>query len=304
MRIARALLLLAATAAVAAVVVSVAAATRFADQPCPEAGPGGIRVCPVAVAGSGYSVKLNGEGGCGPDPNVPGSGLPYQFRVLSGSLPPGISLEKDGALTGTPDHAGSWSFWVELSDQDPPSATWCIPKRSQREFLVQVAPPPATIGQAYSVAVAAPGEGTQTWSLASGAFPPGLALDQATGVVFGVPTLRGAFGFRLTAVDSKRHVAPVDLVVVVRPVFSIETTRLARASVGHWYSAKVRTTGAIGAVLIKVVSGRFPVGMRLDGRSGAIKGRPRKSGVFHVRFEARDSAGRTTSRALVLTVRK
>ena len=63
------------------------------------------RVCPVAVVGSPYAIQLNGEGGCGPDASVPGSGLPYQFRVLSGSVPPGLSLDRDGRVHGTPTQA-------------------------------------------------------------------------------------------------------------------------------------------------------------------------------------------------------
>ena len=289
---------------VAVVVASVASALRLADQPCPESGPGGIRVCPTAVVGSAYEVKLKGEGGCGPDPNVPGSGLPYQFRLLNGPPPPGLSLQKDGTLKGNPDHAGAWAFWVELSDQDPPSASWCVPKKSERQLLVHVAPPTAMVGRPYSVPVGAAGEGAQTWSVSSGVLPPGLSLDAGTGVISGSPTSAGSFTFRLAAVDSKGHTALVDLAIVVHPIFSIATTHLATASVGRSYAAKVRTRGAVGAVLLRVSSGRFPVGVRLNARTGAITGRPRKAGNFPHRIEATDSTGETTSRTLVLTVRR
>jgi hypothetical protein len=304
MRVTRLVLVTAVAIAVAAVVASVASAVRFADQPCPEAGPGGIRVCPTAVVGSWYEVKLNGDGGCGPDPNVPGSGLPYQFRLLSGTPPPGLSLQKDGTLSGNPDHAGAWAFWVELSDQDPPSASWCVPKKSERQFLVQVMPPIAMVGRPYSVPAGAAGEGAQTWAVSSGVLPPGLSLDAGTGFISGIATSAGSFGFRLTAVDSKGHTALVDLAIVVHPIFSIATTHLAPASVGRSYAAKVRTRGAVGPVLLKVSSGRFPVGVRLNQRTGAITGRPRKAGSFHLRIEATDSTGETTSRTLVLTVRR
>jgi hypothetical protein len=87
---------------------------------------------PTGTVGSFYSHQFRGDGGCGP-------ALPYQFTILSGALPPGLSLASDGLVGGVPTRAGSWSFWLELSDQDPPSASWCRPAKSQREFTIEIA---------------------------------------------------------------------------------------------------------------------------------------------------------------------
>ena len=125
----RRILVGAAALLVALVVVPSAAALRFTDD---------SYFVPAAVVGSPYSHQFKGDGGCGP-------ALPYQFRVLNGALPPGLSLSSNGLISGTPRQAGSWSFWVELSDQDPPSASWCRPAQSEREFTISVAP--ASAGQ-------------------------------------------------------------------------------------------------------------------------------------------------------------
>jgi Putative Ig domain len=108
----------------ALVVVPSALALRFTDD---------SYQVPSGVVGSYYSHQFSGDGGCGP-------ALPYQFRTLSGGLPPGLTLASDGLVSGVPTRAGSWSFWLELSDQDPPSASWCRPAKSQREFTIAVAP--------------------------------------------------------------------------------------------------------------------------------------------------------------------
>ena len=88
---------------------------------------------PKAAVGSYYTHQFRGEGGCGP-------ALPYQFRILSGGLPPGLTLAPDGFVSGVPTRGGNFSFWLELSDQDPPSATWCVPKKSERLFTIDVGP--------------------------------------------------------------------------------------------------------------------------------------------------------------------
>ncbi len=41
-----------------------------------------------------------------------------------------------------------------------------------------------------------------TWSIASGALPPGLALDATTGVVSGIANVAGAYAFTVTSTDS------------------------------------------------------------------------------------------------------
>src|SRR5919198_1630386 len=109
-------------ALVALVVVPSAMAIRFTDE---------SYQVPNGAVGSRYFHQFKGDGGCGP-------ALPYQFSILNGSVPPGLSLASNGVVSGTPRQQGSWSFWVELSDQDPPSASWCTPKKSQREFTINI----------------------------------------------------------------------------------------------------------------------------------------------------------------------
>jgi large repetitive protein len=291
-------------AALAAVVVPDAFALGFADTPCPEAGPGGIRVCPGALVGTSYAIKLAGAGGCGPDPNVPGSGLPYQFRVLSGALPPGLSLTKDGLLSGIPMQAGSWSFWVELSDQDPPSASWCSPKKSEREFSVQVGAPPAEVETPYSLALEAVGEAPQTWSVASGPLPPGLTLDAGSGAITGIPEIAGSFPLRISVLDGKGRVRDIEFTITVSPKLEFATTRLAPIRVGRTYRMKVRTSGGVGPVTLAVVSGRFPIGIRFNVNTGALIGKPHTAGVYRITIEARDALGKALRRTFPLTVRR
>ena len=294
---ARPLVIAAALLGLVAAVPSDAHATGFADTPCPESGPGGLRVCPAATVGKSYAIQLAGSGGCGP-------ALPYQYRVLGGGFPPGLSLSRSGEITGTPTSAGNWSFWIELSDQDPPSASWCTPKKSEREFLISVGVPPATVGTPYAFALGAPGEGSRTWSLASGVLPLGLTLDPASGVIAGTPGEPGSFPLEVAALDSGGGKTVMDFTLTVYRPLSFATVRMPRVLVGHPLRARVRTSGGVGPVVLRVVSGRFPIGVRLQGNLGLVIGRPRKAGVFQFTLEAQDSVARVSTRSFVLVVRR
>jgi hypothetical protein len=229
--------------------------------------------------------------------------LPYQFRLLSGTVPFGLSLDKDGRIHGTPTQAGTWSFWIELSDEDPPSASWCRPVKSEREFVLTVTPPPATVGSAYSVQIRAEGVGSQTWSVGSGTLPQGLTLGQGTGLITGAPALPGTFPLRLLATDSRGVTIPVELTIVVYPKLAFATKRLAPARVGRLYKATLRTSGSVSPVLFTALSGRLPVGVRINTKTGVLSGKPRNPGTYRITIEARDGLQRTAKQTYVITVR-
>jgi hypothetical protein len=201
MRFSRVLLIV---SLLALVVAPAALAIRFTDD---------SYNMPIGTVGQSYSKQFNGAGGCGP-------ALPYQYSLIGGKLPPGLSLSSSGQISGTPTQAGSFSFWVNLSDQNPPSADWCRPAEAQREFTIQVnggSPPPpplqivqpalspkATVMNApYSFQFTAAGGGTQTWSLKSGALPTGLQLG-SNGLLSGTPTATGDFSFTVQVSDGSR----------------------------------------------------------------------------------------------------
>lgn len=60
---------------------------------------------PTAQAGSLYTVQLVASGVA-----------PYHWNVLSGTLPPGLTLNSDGFLQGVPRQAGRFDFVIEVQD--------------------------------------------------------------------------------------------------------------------------------------------------------------------------------------------
>ena len=298
MRLFRALL---AALAVALVVVPAALATRFTDE---------SYFIPKGQVGASFSHWFRGDGGCGP-------GLPYQFRVLSGNLPPGISLSKDGHLSGIPTTAGSWSFWVELSDQNPPTADWCVPKQAEREFTVVVeggspapslpplavttgAAPEGVVGSAYSLSLQASGGGSQSWSLASGTLPPGLSLG-SNGVVAGTPTAAGQWGFTARVSGNGRS-AERAFAIVVRAPLAVSGGGTRTGEVGLALAPiALASTGAAGTTSWRL-EGALPAGVSFDAAAARIAGTPTAAGSFPLKAVATDGAGRSTSVDLGLVI--
>jgi plastocyanin len=68
---------------------------------------------PAAKVGVAYTAKLAATGG------VP----PYRWKVVSGSLPAGLTLSSAGRVSGTPTATGTSSFRVKLSDSNRPADT-------------------------------------------------------------------------------------------------------------------------------------------------------------------------------------
>jgi hypothetical protein len=66
-------------------------------------------VLPAGTKNVSYSHALDADGGL----------EPYTWRLLSGSLPPGLSLSPSGTLSGKPRKWGTYSFAVEVTDSQP-----------------------------------------------------------------------------------------------------------------------------------------------------------------------------------------
>jgi large repetitive protein len=286
---------LALAAALGLLLVPSASAIRFTDD---------SYVVPVGTVGEEYSHQFEGEGGCGPE-------LPYQFSVLGGALPPGLTLLEDGLLTGIPTRAGSWSFWLELSDEDPPSEPWCVPRKSQRLFTVEVvtalaitttSAPPATIDTPYSLALrAAGGGGGRTWSIASGQLPPGLTLNSSTGAITGSPTADGVYEFRVRVSDGSR-LGTRQLTIPVREPLLVQRPSVSPGEVGVPITPlKVVATGGFGTKAWRL-EGSPPPGLTLDPRTGAITGTPKAPGSYPIKVVVTDSEGRSAAVDLTIVV--
>ncbi|WDL98526.1 Ig domain-containing protein [Alicyclobacillus sp. ALC3] len=151
----------------------------------------------------------------------------YTWSLVSGSLPAGAVLNSDGVVQGTPTASGTYTFTVEVRDSAghtatatdtltveagatpvvTPPVTPPTPPQSQPLVIGAGSLPGATAGTAYSGTLAASGgDGTYTWSLASGTLPQGLMIA-ANGMLFGTPQTMGMSTFTLRVTDKSGDVA-------------------------------------------------------------------------------------------------
>lgn len=64
--------------------------------------------------------------------------------------------------------------------------------------------PTAKRGRSFVTSLTATGgSGSYTWSVSSGSLPPGIRLDQATGLLWGKAVIRGSWNFTIRAEDSQ-----------------------------------------------------------------------------------------------------
>jgi hypothetical protein len=142
-----------------------------------------------------YTAQLNAPTG--------GSGTGYTYSMESGSLPNGLTLSSDGAITGNPSASGTFNFTVRVTDSLGGFGT------QTQQIIINPVPtitsnslPGAVLNDAYSAPIGSTG-GTPNlvWSY-TGTLPAGLSLDPGTGTIAGTPTQTGTFPIDVTVTDA------------------------------------------------------------------------------------------------------
>lgn len=306
----------------AAIAVTGASAADFESDngPCRETPIEALLLlCPTGYVGVEYEFQFESEEGSGCEP--------YDwFEIVNGALPAGLSMSRDGLVSGVPTGAGFTRFWVWNHDltaaQGGPS--WCEREdRSEREFMIPIDPglaivnesvKPGSLGQPYADTLAAKqvvslnpltGPDVQaTWSLQSGALPPGITLS-TSGLLSGTPTSEGSSQFVVRAqhgspLDDETYTLSVRQPVVVRSPFG--SVPRPSSEVGIRFGKTFTATGGSGTYTWALVSGALPPGVALDSTRGTITGTPQTAGNFAFALTATDSEGRLANASAALTV--
>src|SRR5579885_2636178 len=262
---------------------------------------------PNGVVGGSYSAGIAAQGGA----------PPYSWGVSSGTLPPGLSVG-NGSISGTPTTAGNYNFTVQARDQGTPTPQLATHSYSitisASLVILTTAIPNGTAGAPYSATLAADkGTPPYAWSVSSGALPPGLSLNAASGAITGKPASAGSFGFTVKVTDSTTPPQSVTAVLsaTISPALTITTANLPDGTAGKPYSAGLSAQQGKPPYSWSISSGALPPGLSLNAASGTIAGTPTSGGHFGFTVQVADSStpplgatanlGITIGGALVIT---
>ena len=272
---------------VAAVAAAGAAAFGFKGPPP----PGG-------TVGQPYSYQWVHDG-IGPS-------YEYKYIVHSGSLPPGLGLSSSGHLSGTPTQPGAFQFYIEVTYTCCGDSTVKGPYQErivipiiQGLAIQQPSLPNGTTGTPYSAQLTATGGGTQTWSIASGALPNGLALA-SNGLISGTPTAAGASSFTARVSDGSRTAtAAYTITVIERLVATAPPVPV--AVVGSDFNLTVGATGGQQPYTWAIKAGTtWPRGLTFA--NGVITGKPRVAGSYAPVITVTDTLGNVVEVPLAIVV--
>jgi len=219
------------------------------------------------------------------------------FSAGVSTLPAGLSFDATAALiSGVPQEARTGSITINAYDAKRPENI------ATTTLDVTIAPPPMSVvmpaaaggqvGGAFAIPSAVEGAmGATTWSIAAGSLPPGLTLDEFSGVVSGVPTAWGEFAVTVAARDSwtePRTATAMTTIAVLPANLAIDALSLANAIAGTPYTTSFSATGGTGHTTWSVIHGQVPDGMTLDA-SGTLNGTPASAATFTFTLRAADA---------------
>lgn len=271
------------TAATVTVTVSVPTLTL---SPSPGALPGG-------TVGTAYSQSISASGGTGP------------YTYSASGLPPGLTMNAGGAITGTPTTAGSYTVTVNTTDANSATGTgsYTIVVSAQAPVANAVSTTVAANSTNNSITLNITGGAATSVAVASTP-THGSATASGTAITY-TPTAgySGSDSFTYTATNaSGTSTAATVTVTVTAPtlVFSPATGALPGGTVGTAYSQSITASGGSGPYNYTATG--LPPGLSINTSTGAITGTPTTNGSYSVTVNTTDANGVTGSVAYTIAV--
>lgn len=149
---------------------------------------------------------------------VTGGYPPYTYTATG--LPPGLTINIGGAISGTPTATGTFQATLTATDETTHQGSLQLSITIYPPLSLSTASPlpPATAGQPYSQTISVSGGQSPYTFAISGAAPAGLAIN-STGALTGTPATPGSYTFTIQVTDNLKSVVSqsYQLTVTVPP---------------------------------------------------------------------------------------
>ncbi|MDO8034503.1 putative Ig domain-containing protein [Janthinobacterium sp. SUN128] len=211
--------------------------------------PGSIS---APVIGVPYSQAMLSTGGV----------EPYNYVLVSGALPPGITVSSTGVISGTVKATGAYVFGIKVTD-----STAGTPLTVTKNYSVSIAVPTLSITPTvlaagglsvpYSQQMStANGTDPFAYVVESGNLPAGMTLS-SSGLLSGTPGALGTYNFVMKSTDSTGGNGPYNtsrsysLVINAQPPPTITGVSPALGPLGGGTAVNITGTGFTGATALK-----------------------------------------------------
>lgn len=261
---------------------------------------GGLSLSPATLSngfvGTAYSQTVTASGGSGG----------YVYSISAGSLPSGLSINAGtGAITGTPNTGGPFTFTVFARDSDGNTGSHSYTVNIGANILTvnPASLPNGSVGTAYTQTVTASGGtgGPYTFTLVSGAMPTGTSIA-SNGNITGTPTVGGPYTFTIQATDGSGNTGTRTYNVTIGSnILTVNPATLPSGTQGTAYSQTITASGGSTPYTFARTSGALPPGLSLSS-GGVLSGTPTANGTFNFDVQATDPSFNTGTRSYSLVI--
>jgi len=225
-----------------------------------------------------------------------GGTSPYVYTVITGSLPPGLSLgSSTGIITGYPTYPGRYHFSIKSTDVNGLTSAQDFYMTVNMVYPTILVSPLSVSGATSNVAYStvnftASGAYTPyTYSVTSGSLPTGLSLSSG-GALTGTPTSQGNYNFTVTAKDVNSYNGSSSYTMTVSPPTISITPSTLPSGIGStvYTTTAITASGGNAPYTYTVYTGSLPPGLTLSS-GGSLSGTPTSNGTYNFHVKATDS---------------
>ena len=302
--------------------------------PAQGGGPGPLTIVSTSPLGTGtvgsaFSRQLIATGGS----------TPYSWSVLSGALPPGVVLDTNGMVGGTPTATGTFDFTVKVTDAQNATAQKALsiviiaPATGyDSQFVSQNVPATLQQSQSFVVTIRWLNTGATVWNGGTGfaiiSQNPAYNVDWGGNTVAWVnspvspgeqmelvfqafaPSRAGIHNFQWQLFQQGVGFfgqMSTNVAITVGdpgqpPPLSIGGPSAFSAVKGILFTNTLTATGGTTPYSWSVTAGALPSGIALNPTTGALSGAPTAAGSFSATVQVTDSRSQTAQKVLTFTV--